>query len=198
MNKLKCFLVACCLSLLAAPALAEQPVRVWSDGAPVGAANPLPVAPSAPSGTTAVNVTQVSGVAVSAANPLPSQLSQGNAALSATNGVFSNILQGNAVLSTTNPIFAAPNGVAQASITNTTAAVLDVDTTVTLAAASTHVTVKTDTGAAAIFIDLAGGTATSADFKIDGGGGYTYVGAPISSFHYIGASATGNISVCAN
>lgn len=112
--------------------------------------------------------------------------------------VSSNIAQVNgATVSTTNPLPVSPNGVAQASIVNVTAAVANTDTTIALGGSFTHCIIKTDTGAAAIYVDLANATATTGDFKVDGGGALTYTGAPITGFHYIGAAVTGNISYLA-
>jgi hypothetical protein len=89
------------------------------------------------------------------------------------------------------------NGLSQADITNTTANVANTSTTITLAAASRRIVIKTDPAAAVIYVDLANGTATSADFRIDPGASFVYEGEPISTFKYIGASATGTISVAA-
>lgn len=128
----------------------------------------------------------------SSANPVP-------VTISGTGTGSSNVTvqQGGSNLSATNPIFSAPDGVAQASIVNTTAAIAAADTAVALGTACRHVIIKSDVGAAAIYVDLANGTATTADFKIDPGGSIYYYGQAISSFHYIGASAAGNISVLA-
>lgn len=116
---------------------------------------------------------------------------------SASNPVPVAVSVGGTAVSNTAPVPVSEGGVAQASITNTTASIAASDTTVTLAAASRHVIIKSDVGAAAIYVDLANGTATTADFKIDPAGSVTYEGPAISSFHYIGASAAGNISVLA-
>jgi hypothetical protein len=107
------------------------------------------------------------------------------------------ISQGGAVLSSTNPIFVVPGSVAQASITNTTASVPNTSTTVTLAAASRHVIVKTDPAAAILYVDFADGTATSADFRVEPGGAVTIEGPSITTFKILGASATGTYSVLA-
>lgn len=172
--------------------------------------------PGGVAGTTSTNITQIGGATQSATNPLFVEPTDGTAAaitgnhpisirqsadgtnfVDSTHGGYSNLLQGNAALSTTNPLPVSPNGVAQASIVNVTAAVANVDTTIAFGASFTHAIIKTDTGASAIFVDLANGTATTADFKVDGGGALTYTGAPITGFHYIGSSASGNISYLA-
>lgn len=89
------------------------------------------------------------------------------------------------------------NGVAQTNITNTTANVANTSTAITLATASRRIVVKTDPAAAIIYVDLAGGTATTADFRVEPGGALVYEGEPITTFNYIGATATGTISVLA-
>jgi hypothetical protein len=92
----------------------------------------------------------------------------------------------------------APDTVAQASITNATTNVANTSTTITLAAASKHVIIKTDPAAAIIYVDLTNSTATTADFRIDPGGALIVeLAAGITAFKYIGATATGTISVCA-
>jgi hypothetical protein len=90
-----------------------------------------------------------------------------------------------------------PSGQPQGNFTNTTASVANSDTTITLTKASRHVIIKTDPAAAIIYVDLNSGTATTADFRIEPGGALTYEGEPVATFHYIGATATGTISVMA-
>lgn len=91
-----------------------------------------------------------------------------------------------------------PAGLPPSQATNTTASVLNVSTTVTLAKPSRHVVVKTDPTAAVIYVDFTNNTATSADFRIEPGAAVTYEGQPISAFKYIGASAAGTYSVLAH
>jgi hypothetical protein len=99
-----------------------------------------------------------------------------------------------AVTSTVNP-----TGVAQANITNTTAAIPASSTAVTLVAASTNITISTSPGAAILYVDYANGTATSGDFAIYPGQSQTFTGVPaITTFKVIGASASGNYSVLAH
>jgi hypothetical protein len=88
-------------------------------------------------------------------------------------------------------------GVPQSQITNTTANVAAADTVLTLVVPSRRVTIKTNSAAAICYIDFAGGTATSADFQLDPAGSISYEGEPIQSIHYLGAAATGTISVLA-
>lgn len=97
------------------------------------------------------------------------------------------------------PVTTTPSTVVtQATITNTTASIENTSTTITLAAASTHLSIKTDPTAAVIYVDLANGTATTADFRIEPGAALTLDNLPaMTQFKYIGASATGTISICA-
>jgi len=89
-------------------------------------------------------------------------------------------------------------GVTQSQITNTTANIANSDTILTLVVPSRRVTIKTSvTTAPAVYVDFAGGVATTADFQVDPGGTISYEGEPIQSIHYIGAAATGTISVLA-
>lgn len=154
------------------------------------------VAPSA-SNPFAVRVSADGTNYIDATHGIYADLLQGNAVISATNPLFTNISVGSAAVSTTNALPVAPNGVAQASIVNVTAAIANIDTTIAFGITATHAIIKTDSGASNIFVDLANGTATTADFKIDGGGALTYTGAGITGFHYIGSSASGNISYLA-
>lgn len=89
------------------------------------------------------------------------------------------------------------NGVAQSQITNTTANVANTSTALNCVVPSRRLVIKTDPAAAVIYVDLAGGTATTADFRIDPGASFVYEGEPISTFNYIGATATGTVSVMA-
>lgn len=89
------------------------------------------------------------------------------------------------------------NGVPVGSITNTTANIANTSTTITPVFPSRRIVVKTDPAAAVVYVDLAGGTATSADFRIEPGAALIYEGEPVTSFNYIGASALGTISVLA-
>lgn len=104
------------------------------------------------------------------------------------------------------PVFGQPlyrtipggsNGVPVSQITNTTANVAATSTTITPTVPSRRIVIKTDPLAAVVYVDLAGGTATTADFRIEPGAAFVYEGEPITSFNYIGASAAGTISVCA-
>lgn len=102
------------------------------------------------------------------------------------------------VVGITGNVAIVPTGVAQASIINTTASMPSSDTAIPSWVASRHVTVKSSPDAAIMYLDLAGGTATSADFRIEPGASFTYEGATLSSApHILGASATGTYSVCA-
>ncbi len=202
--------------LLGVPVHAQPFVQLWNHGAvkPVTTSDPLPVTISG-GGSNSI-VFGVNGTtAQTLANPLAAQLTngtqaidathgtyfnqlQGNAVLSATNGSFANLLQGNAVLSNTNPLFITKQTVTQGNITNLTASVPNANSAVTLVTGSHHITVKTDPSAAVLYVDLAGGTATTADFRIEPGAAQTWDDLPsISSFNIIGASATGTYSVTA-
>jgi hypothetical protein len=86
----------------------------------------------------------------------------------------------------------------QSQITNTTENIAAVSTAITLASPSENITIKTDPAAAVIYVDFAGGTATAADFRIDPGAAFTLSGTKMKTFNYIGATATGTVSVCAN
>lgn len=103
--------------------------------------------------------------------------------------------------SSSNPIPVTPlagGSVTQANITNATGNVPNTSTTVTLVAASTHLTIKTDPAAAVLYVDVANGTATTADFRIDPGAGMTWDNLPsMTAIKIIGASATGTYSVTA-
>ena len=132
------------------------------------------------------------GFPASAANPFPVSIAGSSSSANV------NIQQGGSNLSATNPIFTTTGGVATASITNATTNVANSSTAIALAAASRHIIIKTDPTSAVVYIDLAGGTATSADFRVEPGGALSVdLGTAISTFNYIGASATGTISVCA-
>lgn len=79
-----------------------------------------------------------------------------------------------------------------------TSAISASDTNIALNGSYRNIIIKTDTGAATIYVSLDGATTTvggTNTFEIDGGGSLNRLLAPaISHFHYIGASATGNIS----
>lgn len=90
------------------------------------------------------------------------------------------------------------NYLQQTLMTNTTASIAATSTALTLAAPSENITVKTDPSSAVIYIDFAGGTATTADFRLDPGASVTVTGTRMESFNYIGATAQGTVSVCAN
>lgn len=96
-------------------------------------------------------------------------------------------------------VYTAHSSVSQADITNTTAALATISTTITLAAPSTHVQIKTSTGASPIFVDLSDGTATSGDYQqCWHDPPLVYDGQAISEFKYIAeAPGTGTISVTA-
>lgn len=135
----------------------------------------------------------------SASNPLPvsGTISSGTIT-TITNPVGVKGVDGSGIATEANPVPVITASVAQASITNTTASVANSSTTITLAAASRHIIVKTDPAAAIVYVDLANGTATSADFRIEPGGALAVdLSTGITAFKYIGASATGTISVCA-
>lgn len=84
------------------------------------------------------------------------------------------------------------------TFTSVTAAVPAVDTSVVLTSPARHIVIKTDTGAAALHVRFDAGTATTSNFKIDGGGSLSLDGLPlINSINIIGASASGNYSVLA-
>lgn len=72
------------------------------------------------------------------------------------------------------------------------------DTAITFGGTFSHVIIKTSSSAAIIYVDPNNNTATSADFQIDPGGGFSFGMSNnlpgITGFHYLGASATGTIS----
>jgi len=96
------------------------------------------------------------------------------------------------------PVSGANNPLSQTNITSITGSVPNASTAIALTAASTHLVVKTDPAAAVLYVNLANGTATASNFRIDPGGSITLDGLPsISSIKILGASATGTYSVAA-
>ena len=102
--------------------------------------------------------------------------------------------------STINPLPVAMSGVATVgSITNTTTTIPGSSTGVTLAAASTNVSIFVAPGSSNLYVDLAGGTASTADFEIPAGYAFTFTGLPaITTFKVIGDGTIGTYSVFAH
>lgn len=101
-------------------------------------------------------------------------------------------------LSLVMPCFAVPiepGGQGPAGMTYTTAAIPAGSTVVTLVAAARYVTWVNLSATATIYINLAAGTATSANFGIPPGSGFSYTGSPITNFSIIGSAASGNYAV---
>lgn len=86
-------------------------------------------------------------------------------------------------------------GQPQGLSTSITQNVAAVDTAIVMVAPSSHVIVTTSPAAAAVSVNLNNGTATAANYTINPGTTLTYNGRPLVGIHYIGASATGTISV---
>lgn len=96
------------------------------------------------------------------------------------------------------PIFEQGSTAPTSSITSVTAAIPASSTVVTLAGPAHSCIIKSDSGAAAMFIRFDGGTATAANFKIDGGTSQSFQGMPgFNNVSILGATATGNYSICA-
>lgn len=77
--------------------------------------------------------------------------------------------------------------------------IANTDTAVALGGTFQHLIIKTSSAAAIVYVDPNNNPATTADFQIDPGGSLNMgmgtnnmVG--VSSFHYIGATATGTLS----
>lgn len=88
--------------------------------------------------------------------------------------------------------------VAVPTIISTTSAVPASSTTISLNHGCRHIVIKTDTGAAALYVRLDGTTATQSNFKIDGGGSLSMDALPlVTQVTIIGAAATGNYSILA-
>lgn len=97
------------------------------------------------------------------------------------------------------PVRTIGYGVPVASIINTTANIPNVSTTVTLTVPCTKLTIiNNSTGATLLYVDLAGGTATSTDLTIGPGAGFTYDGPEISAFKILGSAAADTYSVVAH
>lgn len=82
-------------------------------------------------------------------------------------------------------------------ITSVSSAILAADTPVVLTAPSGHVVIQLSAASAAVSLNLNNGTATTSMYTIPAGGTFTYYGRELVGFHYIGATATGTISVAA-
>ncbi len=90
----------------------------------------------------------------------------------------------------------SPNSVGQGRITNVTAAVPLVSTSVNLVVPSRQVTIKSQSDV--IYVNFANATATStAGFRLESGSAFTRHGLPISQIKILGATATGTYSVYA-
>ena len=77
----------------------------------------------------------------------------------------------------------------------TAAIIATTDTAVALGGTFNNVIIKTDSGASDMHVDLNDNAATTADFKIQGGGSLFYSGGSgISSFHYYATGAVGTYS----
>jgi hypothetical protein len=86
----------------------------------------------------------------------------------------------------------------QAQVTNATGNVPNTSTAVVMVHASTHLIFKTDPAAAISYVDVANGTATTADFRVEPGGALALDNLPsFTQIKIIGASATGTYSVAA-
>lgn len=85
---------------------------------------------------------------------------------------------------------------APAKFKSATSSIVASDTALSFGGAYSHWVVKTSVGASDVYLDMNNGTATSADFLLDGGGGLSSLaGAPaITGFHYLGTGTTGKIS----
>jgi hypothetical protein len=149
----------------------------------------------------------------STTNPVPVEI-QGTGSISGTVGVkgvdgltihgptnplANTLYTSGGANSVSNPIFVEPGGTSTANITNASSSIAASSTAVNLTAASRHLIIKTSPDAAIVYIDLTGGTATTADFRLDPGDAIDLdLGNAITTFNYIGASAAGVISVCAH
>ena len=90
------------------------------------------------------------------------------------------------------------NTVKQANITNLRGAIANSDATITLATASNNIQIWTDSASALMSLRFDGGGAATTSYPaLMPAVVYTYHGPAISSFHYIGASASGNWNVVA-
>ena len=93
-----------------------------------------------------------------------------------------------------------PSGasVPQGSITNTATSIPSSSTAVTLVAPSKHLCICNTHSTTILYVDLANGTATSADYPISPGTGHCFDNLPsISSFRWIGSAAAGIAGVMA-
>lgn len=100
--------------------------------------------------------------------------------------------------SVTNPFPTSPDGVPTTYITNAHANISDSATTITLDAPARHVTIWSSSGAANITVTFNGTTPGTSGAIIYGGGSlHQDFGTPISTFKYIGASASGVINYVA-
>lgn len=93
---------------------------------------------------------------------------------------------------------ATGGGVPQGSITNTAASIPNTSTAVTLVANSKHLCICNTHATTILYVDLAGGTATSADYPVSPGTGHCFDNLPpIKSFNIIGSAASGVYGVMA-
>lgn len=90
-----------------------------------------------------------------------------------------------------------PTGVSQAEITNTTTTMPTSSTDVDLVAPSEHITVTNNGTTQILYVDLANGTATTADFAVLPGTPLVYDGPPIKQFKVIASANTSTFSVLA-
>lgn len=108
-------------------------------------------------------------------------------------------IDNNTKVTSINPLPVTGGGVPLNLITSINGSIPSSATTITLAAPSTNVTVLTyGTTPATLYVNFRGSVATSADFAIPGGAGFTYEGVPISNFSILGASASGDYAVLAH
>ena len=86
----------------------------------------------------------------------------------------------------------------QGSITNTATSIPSSSTTVTLVAPSKHICICNTHSTTILYVDLAGGTATTADYPISPGTGHCFDNLPsIATFKWIGSAAAGVAGVMA-
>lgn len=91
-----------------------------------------------------------------------------------------------------------PIYLAAGNITNSNSNIAAGDQTITFTKPSSAVTIILSSGSSDIYLNLNNTTATTSHALIPGGTSYTYVGFPISGFHYYGGGTTGTISVIAH
>jgi hypothetical protein len=98
-----------------------------------------------------------------------------------------------AVTSTVNP-----TGTSLANSTSVNIALTGLAQSQALTAASSNVTISVPSSAANVYISFSG-AASSSKFMIPSGMAFTYTGLPaVSTVYFIGASATGNVSIFAH